>query len=90
MSNLKETLYKKIEAHRPRTVRLLKGYGDTKRCWEFDKADFCRRARRRHIDDLKTGLTGRIESDESKPIGDCYIVGLPRNVKKSDLPGGSR
>ena len=30
MSTLKETLYKKIEEHRPRTVRLLKEYGDTK------------------------------------------------------------
>ncbi len=30
MSTLKETLFKKIEAHRPRTVRLLKEYGDTK------------------------------------------------------------
>ena len=30
MSNLKEKLAAKIEAHRPRTVRLLKEYGDTK------------------------------------------------------------
>jgi citrate synthase len=30
MSTLKETLKKKIEEHRPRTVRLLKEYGDTK------------------------------------------------------------
>jgi len=30
MSTLKETLYKKIEAHRPRTVRLLKEHGDVK------------------------------------------------------------
>jgi citrate synthase len=30
MSTLKETLLKKIEEHRPRTVRLLKEYGDTK------------------------------------------------------------
>ncbi len=30
MSNLKETLLKKIEAHRPRTTRLLKEYGDVK------------------------------------------------------------
>ena len=30
MSNLKEKLGAKIEEHRPRTVRLLKEYGDTK------------------------------------------------------------
>lgn len=30
MSNLKEKLAEKIEAHRPRTVKLLKEYGDTK------------------------------------------------------------
>ena len=30
MSSLKETLYKKIEEHRPRTTRLLKEFGDTK------------------------------------------------------------
>ncbi len=30
MSTLKETLKKKIDEHRPRTVRLLKEYGDTK------------------------------------------------------------
>jgi citrate synthase len=30
MSMLKETLYKKIEQHRPRTTRLLKEYGDVK------------------------------------------------------------
>ena len=30
MSNLKEKLAEKIEAQRPRTVRLLKEYGDTK------------------------------------------------------------
>jgi citrate synthase len=30
MSTLKETLYKKIEEHRPRTTRLLKEYGDVK------------------------------------------------------------
>ncbi len=30
MSNLKETLQKKIEAHRPRTTKLLKEYGDVK------------------------------------------------------------
>ncbi len=30
MSSLKETLYKKIEEHRPRTTRLLKEYGDVK------------------------------------------------------------
>jgi citrate synthase len=30
MSTLKETLYKKIEQHRPRTTRLLKEYGDVK------------------------------------------------------------
>ena len=30
MSNLKEKLGAKIEAHRPRTVRLLKEYGDVK------------------------------------------------------------
>ena len=30
MSSLKETLKKKIDEHRPRTVRLLKEYGDTK------------------------------------------------------------
>ncbi len=30
MSTLKETLFKKIEEHRPRTVRLLKEYGDVK------------------------------------------------------------
>ncbi len=30
MSTLKETLFKKIEAHRPRTTRLLKEFGDVK------------------------------------------------------------
>ncbi|NOZ61778.1 MAG: citrate (Si)-synthase [Calditrichaeota bacterium] len=30
MATLKEKLFKKIEAHRPRTTRLLKEYGDTK------------------------------------------------------------
>ena len=30
MSTLKETLYKKIEEHRPRTSRLLKEHGDVK------------------------------------------------------------
>ena len=30
MASLKETLFEKIEAHRPRTVKLLKEYGDTK------------------------------------------------------------
>ncbi len=30
MTAIKETLYKKIEEHRPRTVRLLKEYGDVK------------------------------------------------------------
>jgi citrate synthase len=30
MASLKETLFEKIEAHRPRTTRLLKEYGDTK------------------------------------------------------------
>ena len=30
MSNLKEKLYQKIEAHRPRTVKLLKEHGDVK------------------------------------------------------------
>ena len=30
MSTLKETLFKKIEEHRPRTVRLLKEHGDVK------------------------------------------------------------
>ncbi len=32
MSTLKETLFEKIEAHRPRTVRLLKEHGDKKLC----------------------------------------------------------
>ena len=30
MASLKETLFEKIEAHRPRTTKLLKEYGDTK------------------------------------------------------------
>ena len=30
MSTLKETLKKKIDEHRPRTVRLLKEHGDVK------------------------------------------------------------
>ena len=30
MSTLKETLFKKIEEHRPRTTRLLKEFGDVK------------------------------------------------------------
>ena len=30
MASLKETLFKKIEEHRPRTTKLLKEYGDTK------------------------------------------------------------
>lgn len=32
MPTLKEALYEKIQAHRPRTVKLLKEYGDTKVC----------------------------------------------------------
>ena len=37
MSTLKETLKKKIDEHRPRTVRLLKEHGDVKISDEYGR-----------------------------------------------------
>lgn len=36
MSGLKDKLFEKIEAHRPRVKKLLKDYGDRSHCQEFE------------------------------------------------------